>query len=1033
MIDGLGPSGGSPLQDDDRAPTAPGLLAAWLEQSADLLALTDDAGRILWANPAFVAATGFGGDGSADLLALAPASGPSAAARKTLEVALASGALAETELALCSAAGAALALRARATRRSGRMLWTFADTTASRKLAAEVQRQSELLDMAQEFGRLGVWEREIPSGRGQWDRHVFNFWGLDPGDGTPDYERAIQHIHPDDRRLMHYAQTTQKAGRYAQRYRVVRPDGSMRWIHSQWEIKDGPDGRPDRAIGIMVDDTIVYNSARALGEANAQLDLAVELGRIAIWREDLKTRRVHYNDRGFALLDMPSRVDGVPIEEVHATIHPDDLPLVLDSSRRALASDRPTDTEARYRRRDGGWRYVLTRSVVQRDADGAALACIGVALDVSERVEQLRRAEELARRLDAAAAAAHLGIWTTSTVTGETDWNSQMFELFDWPDRSRPPSFAEWIEHCIHPAERARVARIAREFLVHGDRPFEWELRSIRRDGSSRWIVMRADLDRGRLDQRRLLGVALDVTQQHEALEALHEASERATLITRYAGIGTWEADPAGGPGRWDDQMFQLWGLPVSPTTPSREQRLALVHPDDASMLIDWLAEPGSELRPGAYEFRVRQPDGSYRWLASRSAVIRNERGHHTRRVGVNWDVTESKNAELARQQSALAEREVQAKSQFLSRMSHELRTPLNAVLGFTQLLQIEAQQDAATTQSTKLAHIRSAGEHLLALINDVLDLSSLEAGELKLQPQAVDLALLVRESLPLVETLAAQHGVSVLARSPCGVARADPKRMRQVLINLYTNAIKYNRRGGQVLIGTRAEPPFVVLTVRDTGRGLTPEQVAHLFEPFNRLGIESEGIEGTGIGLTIVKALVEGMGGAVSVSSRPGLGTVFEVALPAEPAGGAVVPRPEVQAPVARADVRRHAGQVLYIEDNPINVMLVEELVKSLAGLDFAAEGTGRAGVERARALRPDVILVDLQLPDFDGFEVLKRLRAQPETAATPCIALSANAMPEDIARGLEAGFADYWTKPIDFKIFLSSLGKLFPPASPS
>ena len=253
-----------------------------------------------------------------------------------------------------------------------------------------------------------------------------------------------------------------------------------------------------------------------------------------------------------------------------------------------------------------------------------------------------------------------------------------------------------------------------------------------------------------------------------------------------------------------------------------------------------------------------------------------------------------------------------------------------------------------------------------------------------------------------------------------------------EVLINLFSNAIKYNRRSGQVLVESRIEGSRVVLTVGDTGRGLAPDQIAQLFEPFNRLGVESEGIEGTGIGLTIVKALVEGMGGTVAVSSRRGQGTVFEVALPL--ATGDVAPAPAVPAPEPIApgtDRGERTGQLLYIEDNAVNVMLVEELVKNLAGLQIASEPTGSAGVARARTLRPDVILVDLQLPDFDGFEVLRRLRALPETATTPCIALSANAMPEDIRRGIEAGFADYWTKPIDFKVFLSSLDKLFPAAA--
>jgi signal transduction histidine kinase/ActR/RegA family two-component response regulator len=1000
------------------------LLSAWLEQSSDLLALTERDGTLAWANAGFRAATGLAP--GAPLLALAPDEPPWTLAHRALQGALEAGTLADADLEVRSTGGGSVWVRARARECEGRLLWTLQDTTATRKLAAQARRQTELLDMAQEFGRLGVWERDIPSGKGHWDRHVFGFWGLEPRVGTPTYEEAIQHIHPDDRALMRYSESTRAAGRYAQRYRVLRPDGSTRWIHSQWEVKNSAEGRPERAIGIMVDDTVVYNSARALGEANAQLELAVELGRIAIWRQDLKTGRIHYNERGFHLLDIPARADGVPVAELHATIHPDDLPQVLAATERALHADAPTDTEARYRRAGGGWRYVLTRSVVQRAASGDPLALIGVALDVTDRVDRLRASEELARRLESAARAARVGIWTTTVTTDETDWNAQMFEIFDWPKERPPPSLEAFVDACVHPSERARVGAIARDYLVHGDGPIEAEFQSVRRDGSTRWIVLRADIDRVRTDRRRLLGVALDVTEHHEALAALREASERATLITRHAGIGTWESDFGDGSERWDEQMFQLRDLAPRPRPLNRAERLSLVHPEDLNRVLDMRA-PG-DLSPGAYEFRVRLPDGSWRWLASRSAVVRDDHGRPLRRVGVNWDITESKDAEAARQQAALAEREIQAKSQFLSRMSHELRTPLNAVLGFTQLLQIEASQADAPGQVAKLGHIRSAGEHLLALINDVLDLSNLESGELRLQPQPLDLGALVEQTLPLVEPLAAQQEVRLSFAPGGGTAVADPKRMRQVLINLFSNAIKYNRRGGEVLIETRADGENVHLSVRDTGRGLRPDQLAHLFEPFNRLGIEYEGIEGTGIGLTIVKALVEGMGGSIAVSSKARRGTVFEVTLPASAAAPATTVPTAAEPALPKAVPGGRHGQILYIEDNAVNVMLVEELVKGLTGLSFASEPTGGEGVARAKTLRPDLILVDLQLPDFDGYEVLRRLRAQPETAHITCIALSANAMPDDIARGRAAGFADYWTKPIDFKVFLAALDRLFP-----
>ena len=1004
-------------------------LQALVAQSRDLLAVTDGTGAILWSNQRFSDATGANARPEATLLDFTPPGAAGSASRLSFARMLSSQGPDTGTIELREPRGDALWVDARSSWLSGCILWTLVDVTREKTLEEHARRQEELLETAQEFGRLGIWERLIPSGEGRWDKHVFRFWGLDPAAGTPSYSDAIEHMHPEDRVRMTYPESARRAGRYSQRFRVLQPDGSTRWIRSQWEVRNGERGTPERALGVMVDDTEAYEAARTLSDVNAQLKMAIELGKIAIWRHDLRTGRMYYSDRAFELLGMPPRPEGLAIDEVRAFIHPDDIPLVIASAEQALASTEPTDLEARYRRIDGTWRYVLSRRVVERDEAGTPIAFVGVALDMTERVEHLRRAEELARRLEAASRAAGVGIWTTTIGPGSADWNAQMFELFECCPGPLPPSFGQWLASSVHADDRERVRTQAKDYFVRGEGPFEIEFRALRRDGGVRWIVMRSDIDRVHVDRRRILGVAMDVTEHHRTLDALREASQRAALITHHAGIGMWESDIEGGE-HWDAQMFQLRGLEPAGTPLTREERLALVHPDDVERVLDSVADTVEAHLPAAYEFRVRLPDGTYRWLASRSADVLDDAGRPARRVGVNWDITEGKNAEMARQQAALAERGIQAKSQFLSRMSHELRTPLNAVLGFTQLLQIEARQSGQADQLAKLEHVRAAGDHLLSLINDVLDLSGLEAGEIKLSLQPVDLDGLVRQALPLLQSLAMQHAVEIETLRSEGVARADPTRLRQVLINLLSNAIKYNRRGGRVVVETSSDGVEARLAVRDTGRGLSDAQIADLFEPFNRFGVEHEGIEGTGIGLTIVKTLVDGMGGRIEVASEPGRGTTFTVILAAADAeslaqSSAAASAP---APLAAARVEVVDGKLLYIEDNHVNVLLVEELVKSLGGMTIVSEPTGAAGVARVTSFRPDLVLVDMQLPDFDGYEVLRRLRADPATRAIPCVALSANAMREDIERGLAAGFADYWTKPIDFGVFITALQRFFP-----
>ena len=550
------------------------------------------------------------------------------------------------------------------------------------------------------------------------------------------------------------------------------------------------------------------------------------------------------------------------------------------------------------------------------------------------------------------------------------------------------------------------------------------------------------------------VGVSLDVTERHQAATALHAASARAALIARSAGIGTWETTLDDGQAHWDAQMYRLRGLEPRLGAMSHDERVALVHADDRRYFLDPRSGHHDAPRLAAYEFRVCLPDGNYRWLASRSALLRDEHGTALRRVGVNWDITDAREAEQTHQKTLLAQRESQAKSQFLSRMSHELRTPLNAVLGFTQLLQAEARHAAPDGWLDKLGHVRAAGEQLLALIDDVLDLSSLETGALRLTCGPVALAATVAQTLPMVQAAAAKRGVRLRAGSLAGTAVADSTRLQQVLLNLLNHAIESGSAHDDVVVEAQdfCGQDFsgrVVLRVHQRGTGLRaepPKPPGQLFEPFGRPGAErggsagstgSTGSTGTGIGLTIARALVQGMEGTLTAFGEAGRGTVFEVTLSASTNGPAALA--SVEAPVPAAGMATAAGavgrpgaqrcgQLLYIEDNEVNVLLVEALVRSVPGLCIACEGTGAQGVARAGQLQPDLILVDLQLPDFDGFEVLRRLRSHPETRAIRCIALTANAMAEDIARGLAAGFDDYWTKPIRFKPFLEALERRFP-----
>ena len=365
-------------------------------------------------------------------------------------------------------------------------------------------------------------------------------------------------------------------------------------------------------------------------------------------------------------------------------------------------------------------------------------------------------------------------------------------------------------------------------------------------------------------------------------------------------------------------------------------------------------------------------------------------------------DITERKQIEEALQAAkSAAEKANHAKSDFLSSMSHELRTPLNAVIGFAQMLQLDHERTLTAKQKDYSRNIVSAGHHLLNLVNEVLDLAGIEAGRLRLSIERVA----VRDALKRVHAtmlpLAETNSVTLEMKLPdaIGDVRADDLRLRQVLINLASNAIKYNRPGGTVVLSAMPESgDRIRFAVADTGIGISAENQARLFEPFDRLGAEHTIIEGTGIGLALTRKLVEAMDGSIGFSSKLGTGSTFWVDLPAE--AETVIPARPGAAEPSWFERKAAAGgySLLYIEDNPTNLRLMEDLVSTLPDVSMFAAPTAELGLELAVAHRPDVVVIDLNLPGMSGVEVLNRLKARAETREIPVVALSAAAFPRDI-----------------------------------
>ncbi len=552
-------------------------------------------------------------------------------------------------------------------------------------------------------------------------------------------------------------------------------------------------------------------------------------------------------------------------------------------------------------------------------------------------------------------------------------------------------------------------------------------LEARRRDGSvfPVEVSLAPDMSGGELT---VIAAIRDVTAQRAIEAAAVENESRLRQVTESVDIvfALLELDPF----RYlyvSSGVRALLGREPESIQPDDDLLTDGIHPEDREGLA---AHRAAATRGQAVEaeFRIINTEGQERWVRVAATPVANPDGQPVRSVITIEDVTARVEASSAlRAAEAAARTANEAKNQFLSRMSHELRTPLNAVLGFGQLLQ---RRLADTEYADAVRHIVKGGRHLLDLINDVLDIARIESGDMSLSTESVAVDEVVAETIDLMEPLAVDAGVTLHpVGGPAGVhVMADRQRLRQILLNLLSNAIKYNHTGGDVWVGWHDSDGHVALSVLDNGQGIAPEHQDRLFTPFDRLGAEATGVEGTGIGLALTRALAEMMGGTVTVVSAPGEGSTFILTLVSAPAADAQLASFDgrgADSPESSHDEPK--ATLLYIEDNAPNVRVVEELLKLRPEWKLVHAATGSLGIDLALSQHPDLILLDLHLPDLSGRDVLTELRRRPELADVTVIILTADAHAGLSRQLIIAGAGGYLTKPFDIDDVLAHLDSAF------
>lgn len=854
------------------------------------------------------------------------------------------------------------------------MLGVLQDIDERKRTQLDLASSERQLRNAQAMAQLGNWELDIGSGELFWSDEVYRIYGHQPGIFTPTVNTSKKAIHPDDIELaLLYEKNLKEKGSGEAIHRIIRPNGEIRHINSIARTETDKAGNITKVSGTVQDITGRIEMENHLLETERRFSFAVEGAGDGIWDWNMVNGEMEFSKLYEEMLGYKEG-DLVPhVDTWAASVSPDDKERVQQHLEDYLEGrTEKYSIELKLRTKEDNYKWVLCRgTIVEHDRKNKPMRMIGIHTDISERVAMENSLSQRKKLLDL------LHHSTTEFVMNgfnRETMNNMLGTLLD-----------------VTGSEYGFIGEV---FLDDEDKPY--------------------------LKTHAITNIAWDdATQELYGLNS-EKGFELRNLSTLY-GLVLSSRQPV---------------LSNNPSSDARSGGLPPGHP----AMNSFLGVPifyGSELvgmygianRENGYDAETQELLGPFD--LTYAAMV------HARRIG-ETEKTHRHGLVTAKEE---AENANSAKSQFLSSMSHELRTPMNAILGFSQLLQMEGDS-LNSLQMENVNEIYKAGKHLLELINEILELSKIESGTVDLSLESVGLFDIINDSLQLIYPLAKSSGIDIklyvnqtettleqMAKQHDFVL-ADYIRLKQVLLNLLSNAIKYNSTNGILTVGyDLRDNNLTRITISDTGPGLSPEQINQLFKPFSRLDANNTTIEGTGIGLVIAKKITELMGGHIGVESQTEEGSTFWIDFPT-----ALSPSQENNK-IDKATIQRlktginisDQHTILYIEDNHANIRLMAKLLDPQPNIHLLSAHEPLLGVELATKYQPDLIFLDINLPGMDGYEVFKALRELDTTRDIPVIALSANAMPKDVKKGIDTGFTEYITKPIDVRLMLKHIDKVF------
>jgi PAS domain S-box-containing protein len=757
---------------------------------------------------------------------------------------------------------------------------------------------------------------------------------------------------------------------------------------------------------------------RALRASEAHARHRIELMPQITWTADAQGHLLGFHQRWLELTGM-SCEEALADGWVRAA-HPQDQAWIQHAWRRSVGSGREFDIEYRLRAADGSYRWLRAHAIPWRDADGRIVCWYGTNEDITDRREAEQRLAQREAQLALAARLAGLGIFDHDLVSDHIEWSGRMREMHQLAPGVEPS--LEALRDRLHPEDRNEVMEAVRaSHDPSGTGSFDREYRIIRSDGSVRWIVTRAQtFFEGEGEGRRAVrtvGTQLDVTDAKRIEMDLRAERERLRLALEASSAGAFDWNTLTRNVQWTDGHYELLGLVPGSVPPSYELWCRHVHPEDLERAKRGVREALAKQHRYRDQYRiVRADDGSVRWVEVQGLTFQ-QGGRSVRMVGVMIDVTERRLAEtrLLEAQSALREAD-RRKDEFLATLAHELRNPLAPIRNAAQVLNSPQLGEARSVWARQVIHRQV--EHMARLLDDLLDVARITRGKLQIRKEPVDVASIIDTAVeaarPLID--ARQHTLAIDMPSHAPIIDADAVRLAQVVSNLLTNAAKYTDPGGRIELTARVEGTGLRVSVRDNGIGLTRAELATAFQMFTQSAdAHSRSQGGLGIGLALVKGLVALHGGKIEAFSEgPGRGSEFVVTLPlgvsAEAAETSSQAGPEA---VARSP---QVKKVLVADDNQDAADSLAMLLR-LAGHEVRVATSGRAALALASAFRPDAALLDIGMPELNGYEVARALRASPWGAAMKLIALTGWGQDDDKRQAREAGFDYHLTKPVGYE----------------